>query len=113
MAWQPKLQRHRRFCQRPGCGALYLSRHTKQRFCSRRCAALALPAGFVADRQLCAGRRSAEVREARALAALRATWPGITAAGIAELRRVVRQQYQSGYRAGVRAGWRDALKESA
>lgn len=111
MAWQPKLQRYRRFCER--CGALYLSRHTRQRFCGRSCAALSLPAGFVAERGQCAGRKSAASREARAVAALRQSWPGITDAGVAAFRDVVRRQYQSGWRAGRRCGWREALKESA
>jgi len=113
VAWQPKLQRHRRKCQRPSCGVMFQCRSMTQRWCSRRCAALALPSGFVKDRGKCGGYASARSREARALAQVRAVWQDMPEAAARAVLGLLRQQYGSGWRTGVRTGWRQALGEDA
>lgn len=113
MAWQTKLQRHRKKCQRAACGQMFQCRTVTQRWCSRRCAALAMPTGFRANRGKCGGVASARSREARALAKVRAVWPGMPDDAARAVLGLLAGQYRSGWRTGLRTGWRQALGEAA
>ena len=100
---------YRRKCQLATCGQMHETRRPHQRFCSRRCAAFASPWRVMCGQR--GGVVSARNRHTRALARLRAAFPGLSPAGVVALRADMKRSYEAGWVAGRRSGWAEACGE--